>query len=225
MSAAIMDEYGRLDHFFLYIAPHGQLELYSIFVAGAAGLLIFWAWIAPGARTRRQALAEDGRALLHRRDRAHRSRCWFRDHRGLRHPAGLAVAGQDRHRHGRARRRSWSTSGWSAAGRTGGQTGDLTSSRRGAADRRGVTPARAPSSTCAGQMRRCWAEERPRAVGVARATSRGRTAACQLKPAISAADDRRDDEHPELAERIRAAEDRGRDRARRVQRGVADRDR
>ncbi len=63
-SAAIMNEFGRLDHFFLYIAPHGQLELYSIFLAAGAGLLIFWSWIAPGARTRRQALAEDGRAFF-----------------------------------------------------------------------------------------------------------------------------------------------------------------
>ncbi|MET1044387.1 MAG: stage II sporulation protein M [Microbacteriaceae bacterium] len=63
-SAAIMNEFGRLDHFFLYISPHGQLELYAIFVAGAAGLMIFWAWVAPGARTRGQALAEDGRALF-----------------------------------------------------------------------------------------------------------------------------------------------------------------
>jgi uncharacterized membrane protein SpoIIM required for sporulation len=63
-TAAVMDEFGRLDHFFLYIAPHGQLELYSIFLAAAAGLLIFWSWIAPGARTRRQALAEDGRAFF-----------------------------------------------------------------------------------------------------------------------------------------------------------------
>jgi uncharacterized membrane protein SpoIIM required for sporulation len=50
--------------FFLYIAPHGQLELYSIFVAGAAGMRIFWAWIAPGARTRAQALSEEGRAMF-----------------------------------------------------------------------------------------------------------------------------------------------------------------
>lgn len=64
ISAAIMNEYDRLDHFFLYISPHGQLELYSVFMAGAAGLLIFWSWIAPGARTRRQALAEDGRAFF-----------------------------------------------------------------------------------------------------------------------------------------------------------------
>lgn len=64
MTAAIMENADRLDVFFLYIAPHGQLELYSIFVAGAAGMRIAWSWIAPGARTRGQALAEDGRALF-----------------------------------------------------------------------------------------------------------------------------------------------------------------
>jgi uncharacterized membrane protein SpoIIM required for sporulation len=63
-SGAVMAEFDRLDVFFLYLAPHGQLELYSIFVAGAAGLLIFWSWVAPGHRTRRQALAEDGRAFF-----------------------------------------------------------------------------------------------------------------------------------------------------------------
>jgi uncharacterized membrane protein SpoIIM required for sporulation len=62
--AAVMNEFGRLDHFFLYIAPHGQLELYSIFLAAAAGLMIFWSWISPGGRTRAQALAEDGRAFF-----------------------------------------------------------------------------------------------------------------------------------------------------------------
>jgi len=64
VSAGIMADQGRLDYFFLYILPHGQLELYSIFVAGAAGLMIFWSWVAPGARTRGRALAEDGRALI-----------------------------------------------------------------------------------------------------------------------------------------------------------------
>ncbi len=63
-SAAIMNEFGRLDHFFLYIAPHGQLELYSIFLAAAAGLMISWSWISPGPRTRLQALAQDGRAFF-----------------------------------------------------------------------------------------------------------------------------------------------------------------
>jgi len=63
-TGAIMNEFDRLDVFFLYIAPHGQLELYAIFVAGATGMMIFWAWVAPGARTRARALAEDGRALF-----------------------------------------------------------------------------------------------------------------------------------------------------------------
>ena len=64
LTAAIMNEFDQLDVFFLYIAPHGQLELYSVFVAGAAGMMIFWSWIAPGTRTRVQALSEDGRAFF-----------------------------------------------------------------------------------------------------------------------------------------------------------------
>lgn len=64
LTAAIMNEFDRLDVFFLYIAPHGQLELYAIFVAGAAGMRIFWAWIAPGQRSRAQALAQEGRAMF-----------------------------------------------------------------------------------------------------------------------------------------------------------------
>lgn len=64
ISAAMMADNDRLDVFFLYIAPHGQLELYAIFVAAAAGLAIFWSWVAPGARSRGRALAEEGRALI-----------------------------------------------------------------------------------------------------------------------------------------------------------------
>ncbi|WP_431246847.1 stage II sporulation protein M [Leifsonia xyli] len=63
-AAGVMFAYGRGDVMFPYILPHGLLELTSVFVAAAAGLRIFWAWIAPGARTRGQALAEDGRALF-----------------------------------------------------------------------------------------------------------------------------------------------------------------
>ncbi|MFC6354828.1 stage II sporulation protein M [Luethyella okanaganae] len=64
VSAAVMFAYGKGDVFFLYIAPHGLLELTCVFVAAAAGLRIFWAWISPGPRTRGQALAEDGRSLF-----------------------------------------------------------------------------------------------------------------------------------------------------------------
>ncbi|NRD08210.1 stage II sporulation protein M [Rathayibacter agropyri] len=63
-SIAVMFHVGEGDTFFLYIAPHGQLELTAVFVAAAAGLRIFWAWIAPGPRTRGQALAEDARSLF-----------------------------------------------------------------------------------------------------------------------------------------------------------------
>lgn len=64
VTAAVMFAHDRGDIFFLYIAPHGLLELTAIFVAAAGGLRIFWAWIAPGTRTRGQALAEDARALF-----------------------------------------------------------------------------------------------------------------------------------------------------------------
>lgn len=62
-AAAVMTAFDRADVFVLYILPHGLLELTSIFVAGAAGLQIFWAWVAPGRRTRAEALAAAGRSL------------------------------------------------------------------------------------------------------------------------------------------------------------------
>lgn len=62
-AAAVLFAYDRGDVFLLYIAPHGLLELTSIFVAGAAGLQIFWAWVAPGRRGRGEALAAAGRSL------------------------------------------------------------------------------------------------------------------------------------------------------------------
>ncbi|WP_150306907.1 stage II sporulation protein M [Planctomonas psychrotolerans] len=64
IAIAVLFSYGEGDTFFLYILPHGLLELTSVFVAAAGGLRIFWAWVAPGARTRGQALAEDARALF-----------------------------------------------------------------------------------------------------------------------------------------------------------------
>lgn len=64
VTAAIMFAYDEADTFFLHIAPHGLLELTCVFVAAAAGLRIFWAWVAPGRRPRGVALAEDARALF-----------------------------------------------------------------------------------------------------------------------------------------------------------------
>ncbi|ARK04844.1 MULTISPECIES: stage II sporulation protein M [Cellulosimicrobium] len=60
----MMAAHGELPLFLQLIAPHGLLELMSIFVAGAAGLRIFWAWIDPGPLPRSRALAQEGRALV-----------------------------------------------------------------------------------------------------------------------------------------------------------------
>ncbi|MBB2976318.1 putative membrane protein SpoIIM required for sporulation [Microbacterium endophyticum] len=62
-AAAVMVEFDRLDVFFSFILPHGLLELTCVFVAAAAGLQIFWAWVAPGRRSRADALAREGRSL------------------------------------------------------------------------------------------------------------------------------------------------------------------
>jgi uncharacterized membrane protein SpoIIM required for sporulation len=47
--------------FFGLILPHGLLELTSVTIAGAAGLRIGWAIVAPGDRPRFDALADEGR--------------------------------------------------------------------------------------------------------------------------------------------------------------------
>ncbi|GAA1946236.1 stage II sporulation protein M [Microbacterium deminutum] len=62
-AAAVLAAFGHADVFALFILPHGLLELTSIFVAGAAGLQIFWAWVAPGPRSRGESLAAAGRSL------------------------------------------------------------------------------------------------------------------------------------------------------------------
>lgn len=62
-AAAVMMSFDRGDIFLQFILPHGLLELTCIFVAAAAGLHIFWAWVAPGRRSRGEALAAAGRSL------------------------------------------------------------------------------------------------------------------------------------------------------------------
>lgn len=64
ISAGVMFSYDRGDVFFSYILPHGLMELTAVFIAGAAGLRIFWAWISPGPRRRSEALAVEGRSLI-----------------------------------------------------------------------------------------------------------------------------------------------------------------
>ena len=60
----LMAAHGRADLFFGLILPHGLLELTAVFVAAAAGLRLFWAWVEPGPRSRSRSLAEEGRALV-----------------------------------------------------------------------------------------------------------------------------------------------------------------
>lgn len=62
-TGGMMAAYGELDVFLSLIAPHGLLEMSAIFVATAAGLRLFWAWVAPGERTRGSALAQETRSL------------------------------------------------------------------------------------------------------------------------------------------------------------------
>lgn len=62
--AAVMHVQGADWVFWSLILPHGLLELSCVFVAGAAGMRLFWAWLVPGPRTRRQALAEEGRTTI-----------------------------------------------------------------------------------------------------------------------------------------------------------------
>ncbi|NXY96336.1 stage II sporulation protein M [Streptomyces sp. BR123] len=60
----LMTSAGRLDVFLGLILPHGLLELTAVFVAAGTGLRLGWTVIDPGPRTRRAALAEQGRAAL-----------------------------------------------------------------------------------------------------------------------------------------------------------------
>lgn len=60
----IMVANGRADVFFGLIAPHGLLELSSVFVAAGAGMRLGWQWFDPGPRQRGVAVAQEGRAAV-----------------------------------------------------------------------------------------------------------------------------------------------------------------
>ncbi|WP_405555262.1 stage II sporulation protein M [Streptomyces sp. NBC_01171] len=60
----LMSSAGRLDTFLGLVLPHGLLELTAVFVAAGTGLRLGWTVIDPGPRTRRTALAEEGRAAV-----------------------------------------------------------------------------------------------------------------------------------------------------------------
>nr|WP_237686668.1 stage II sporulation protein M [Arthrobacter jiangjiafuii] len=63
-AGGVMAAYGELGQFFSLILPHGLMELTAVFIAVAAGLRIFWAWVAPGRQTRAASLAAEGRSLF-----------------------------------------------------------------------------------------------------------------------------------------------------------------
>ncbi|MFI1939664.1 stage II sporulation protein M [Streptomyces purpureus] len=60
----LMSSAGRLDTFLGLVLPHGLLELTAVFVAAGTGLRLGWTVIDPGPRTRRAALAQQGRAAV-----------------------------------------------------------------------------------------------------------------------------------------------------------------
>ncbi|MDN5727548.1 MAG: stage II sporulation protein M [Propionibacteriales bacterium] len=60
---ALMIDAGRADVFYGMLLPHGMLELTVIFLSAGASLRLGWSWMAPGPRTRSQALATEGRVV------------------------------------------------------------------------------------------------------------------------------------------------------------------
>jgi uncharacterized membrane protein SpoIIM required for sporulation len=61
VAGGLFADAGELGKFFGLILPHGLLELTAVVVAGAAGLRLGWSLIAPGDRTRGQAVGEEAR--------------------------------------------------------------------------------------------------------------------------------------------------------------------
>ena len=58
---SIMIRHDHGAHFWGLLLPHGLLEITAVFVAGGVGLRLFWSWVEPGALTRAQSLAREGR--------------------------------------------------------------------------------------------------------------------------------------------------------------------
>lgn len=61
---ALYDVQGAGSLLWTFVLPHGVLEMTAIVIAGAAGLVLGHAVLAPGRRTRGRALREDGRDSL-----------------------------------------------------------------------------------------------------------------------------------------------------------------
>ncbi len=63
-SAGFMAANGKLGLFFGLILPHGMLELTAVFIASGVGLRLGWSAVVPGARSRSDAFAQEGRAAI-----------------------------------------------------------------------------------------------------------------------------------------------------------------
>jgi len=64
LSAGVMAAHGGLGTFFVFILPHGLLEMTCVCVGAGAGLRMFWSWVRPGDLPRSWALARSARALV-----------------------------------------------------------------------------------------------------------------------------------------------------------------
>jgi uncharacterized membrane protein SpoIIM required for sporulation len=64
LSAGVLGAHGHLGTLFVYLLPHGLLELTAICVGAGAGLRLFWAWVRPGPLPRGWALARAARAMI-----------------------------------------------------------------------------------------------------------------------------------------------------------------
>jgi uncharacterized membrane protein SpoIIM required for sporulation len=64
VAAGLFADAGQLDRFFGLILPHGLLELTAVIIAGGAGLRVGWAVIAPGDRSRSEALGTEARRAV-----------------------------------------------------------------------------------------------------------------------------------------------------------------
>lgn len=62
--AALYTDAGYSSYFWSLILPHGGLELVSIFIGGAAGLIVGYALINPGSYYRKDWLVKEGNAAI-----------------------------------------------------------------------------------------------------------------------------------------------------------------
>lgn len=60
----LFQNYNALNYLTTFVAPHGVLELTAIFISAGAGFRLAHAIIAPGDRTRRDALVVEGRVAV-----------------------------------------------------------------------------------------------------------------------------------------------------------------